>query len=344
MMSDREMEIMSNATNEALSRLRIAPEKKGQRRGGPKAMLVIVAVILLGIIVTFLATRQGDRDSIPAKRSPRAALSAGAAGAGTVATATESLPAAKPKPGEPVLTVSGYVIPRERIEISPKFQGTVKWIGVKKGDDVKKGDVMVLLEDDEYRARVMEGEGRLALATANLTNAEVNLKRQIELSRHDVDSARALDDAMRARDAAAAEVKTAQGQVALAQTYLDWCTIHAPINGTVLEKLVNPNELVTPQSFGGTRGPSTAFLAMADLTDLQVEIDLNEADTPKVRMQQRCRISPEAYPDKKYDGYVAEIAPEANRSKGTLQIKVQVDKPDKFLTPELTAKVDFLAD
>jgi RND family efflux transporter MFP subunit len=250
----------------------------------------------------------------------------------------------KPKRGEPVLTVSGYVIPRERIEISPKFQGTVKWIGVKKGDDVKKGDVMVLLVDDEYRAHVTEGEGHLALATANLTNAEVNLKRQIELSRHDVDSARALDDAVRARDAAAAEVKTAQGQLALAQTYLDWCTIYAPINGTVLEKLVNPNELVTPQSFGGTRGPSTAFLAMADLTDLQVEIDLNEADTPKVHMQQRCRISPEAYPDKKYDGYVAEIAPEANRSKGTLQIKVQVDKPDKFLTPELTAKVDFLAD
>ena len=337
------METMSDATNEALSRLRIAPEKKGRRRGGPKAMLVIVAVILLGTIVVFMATRRGDRGSVPAKRSQGASLSAGAAGAGTVA-ATESVPAAKPKSGEPVLTVSGYVIPRERIEISPKFQGTVKWIGVKKGDDVKKGDVMVLLLDDEYRARVMEGEGRLALATANLTNAEANLKRQIELARHDVDSARALDDATRARDAAAAEVKTAQGQLALAQTYLDWCTIHAPINGTVLEKLVNPNELVTPQSFGGTRGPSTAFLAMADLTDLQVEIDLNEADTPKVHMQQRCRISPEAYPDKKYDGYVAEIAPEANRSKGTLQIKVQVDKPDKFLTPELTAKVDFLAD
>ena len=243
-----------------------------------------------------------------------------------------------------MLTVSGYVIPRERIEISPKFQGTVKWIGVKKGDEVKKGDVIVLLEDDEYRARVMEIEGRLALAEANLTNAEVNLQRQLELARHEVDSARALDDAQRMRDASIAELKTARGQLALAQTYLDWCTIHAPIDGTILEKLVNPNELVVPQSFGGGRGPSTAFLAMADLSDLQVEIDLNEADTPKVHMKQHCRVSPEAYPDKKYDGYVAEIAPEANRSKGTLQVKVQVNKPDKFLTPELTAKVDFLAD
>jgi HlyD family secretion protein len=305
-------------------------------------MLAIVVVLLAGVAVVFLSTRKSDREPIATKRSAGSAASVG--GAESVAATVESGSAVKPKPGEPVLTVSGYVIPRERIEISPKFQGTVKWIGVKKGDEVKKGDVMVLLEDDEYRARVMESEGRLALADANLTNAEVNLKRQIELSRHDVDSARALDDATRARDAAVAEVKTAQGQLALAQTYLDWCTIHAPINGTILEKLVNPNELVTPQSFGGGRGPSTAFLAMADLTDLQVEIDLNEADTPKVCMKQRCHISPEAYPDKKYNGYVAEIAPEANRSKGTLQVKVQLENPDKFLTPELTAKVDFLSD
>jgi HlyD family secretion protein len=333
---------MNEATNETLSRLHIEPEQKGRRRGGPKVLLAIVVVLSVGVVVVLLSTRKSDREPVAAKQSATAAASVGVAE--SVAATVESGSAVKPKPGEPVLTVSGYVIPRERIEISPKFQGTVKWIGVKKGDEVKKGDVMVLLEDDEYRARVMESEGRLALADANLTNAEVNLKRQIELSRHDVDSARALDDATRARDAAVAEVKTAQGQLALAQTYLDWCTIHAPINGTILEKLVNPNELVTPQSFGGARGPSTAFLAMADLTDLQVEIDLNEADTPKVRMKQRCRISPEAYPDKKYNGYVAEIAPEANRSKGTLQVKVQLENPDKFLTPELTAKVDFLSD
>ena len=334
---------MSEATNEPLSRLHIGAEKKIRRRGGPKILLVIVGLCFLAAVAVFLAMRKGDRDSVVQKTSSGTTVAA--AGATTAATTgMASTPAAPAKAGEPVLTVSGYVIPRERVAISPKFMGTVKWIGVKKGDEVKKGDVIVLLEDDEYRARVMETEGRLALADANLTNAEVNLKRQIELSHHDVDSARALDDAQRVRDGGVAEVKMARGQLALAQTYLDWCTIHAPINGTILAKLVNPNELVVPQSFGGGNGPSTAFLAMADLTDLQVEIDLNEADTPKVHMKQRCHISPEAYPDKKYGGYVAEIAPEANRSKGTLQVKVQIENPDQFLTPELTAKVDFLAD
>jgi HlyD family secretion protein len=110
----------------------------------------------------------------------------------------------------------------------------------------------------------------------------------------------------------------------------------------VLEKLVDPNELVTPQSFGGTHGPSTALIAVADPKDLQVEIDLNEADLSKISLNQKCRVTPEAYLEKTYEGYVAEIAPEANRAKGTLQIKVQIVNPDKFLTPELSAKVEFL--
>ena len=63
----------------------------------------------------------------------------------------------------------------------------------------------------------MESEGRVALAEANLTNAEVNLRRQIELSHKDVDSASALDDAQRVRDGDVAEVKMAQGQLALAR-------------------------------------------------------------------------------------------------------------------------------
>ena len=121
-----------------------------------------------------------------------------------------------------------------------------------------------------------------------------------------------------------------------------YITFRSKANGVVLEKLVDPNELVTPQSFGGTRGPSTALIAMADPKDLQVEIDLNEADLSKISLNQKCRVSPEAYPDKIYEGYVAEVAPEANRAKGTLQIKVQVRNPDKYLTPELSAKVEFL--
>ena len=316
----------------ALSRLPIAPEKKSRRKAGPLMLFVLVVLVIAVIGGVFVFTTNEQGRFLFAKTSESAAGQAA------------GQPPAPPKPGDVVLTVSGYVIPRERIELSPRFQATVTWIGVHKGDRVKKGDVIVRLDDAEYRAKVLESEGNLVRAQADLANAEANLKRQYALSSKNIDSERALDDARRARDMALAQITVAQGQLAYARTYQEWCTIRAPINGTVLEKLVEADELVTPMTFGGTRGPSTALLSMADLTDLQVEIDLNEADLAKIHPKQRCRISPEAYPDKRYNGYVAEIAPEANRQKGTLQIKVQVEQPDSFMTPELSAKVDFLRD
>ncbi len=320
--------------NDTLSKLSIPAGKKSARKAGPTVVMVGVALVFLVGGILFFSTRSSERKPEPAPAGSAAALAAAATNA----------VAAPVKSGDVVLTVSGYVIPRERIEISPRFQGTVKWIGVKKGDDVKQGDVLVPLEDEEYQARVKESSGRLAVAEANLGNARLNATRQGDLFAKKVANEQERDEAQRALRAAEAEWMAAQGALELAQTYLNWCTIRAPITGTILEKLVNPNELVTPQSYGSGSGPSTAFLAMADLTDLQVEIDLNEADTPKVKLGQKCRVSPEAYPDKAYTGRVAEIAPEANRAKGTLQIKVQVEQPDQFLTPELTAKVDFLAD
>ena len=179
-------------------------------------------------------------------------------------------------------------------------------------------------------------------AKAGVEKAQLDFARTSELAKTSIESAKARDDARLQLEAAKAELKIAEGTHALNQTYLDWTVIRSPINGVVLEKLVNPDELVMPQSFGGPRGPSTALIAVADPKDLQVEIDVNESDLSKISLNQKCRVSPEAFPDKSYDGYVVEIAPEANRSKGTLQIKVQVRTPDRYLTPELSAKVEFL--
>lgn len=246
------------------------------------------------------------------------------------------------KNGDVVLTVSGYIIARERIELSPRFLGLVKWIGVKKGDYVTNGQVIVLLDDSEYVKKLKEAEARLESAKVSLQKAQIDYDRTIRLVKAGAEVQKLEDDARLQLLAAKAAVNEVEKQIDLIKTYIDWTVIRSPINGVVLERLVDANELVTPQSFGGSRGPSTAIVALADLNDLQIEIDLNESDLSKVYLNQKCRISPEAYLDRVYDGYVAEIAPEANRQKGTLQVKVQVLKPDKYLIPELSAKVDFL--
>ena len=76
-----------------------------------------------------------------------------------------------------MLTVSGYIINRERIELSPRYLGVVKWIGVKKGDAVTNGQIVVLLDDIEYKARLIEAEGKLASAKAIVTRAALDYDR-----------------------------------------------------------------------------------------------------------------------------------------------------------------------
>ncbi|HEX9048450.1 MAG TPA: efflux RND transporter periplasmic adaptor subunit [Verrucomicrobiae bacterium] len=329
---------------EKLKALQIAPQEKSRPQGAVWSIVVVVLVVLAGAIAFIKPWARDKREiaevSAAAANSSSTNVTAAAAPATTSASGTASAPAANSS--DSVLTVSGYIINRERIEISPRFLGVVKWIGVKKGDAVTNGQVVVQLDDAEYRARLHEAEGQLASAKAAVERDELAYQRITNLIQNAVESKQAEDNARLALAADRAAVQSAQGIYELAKTYVDWCVIRSPINGVVLEKLVNPDELVMPQSFGGGRGPSTALLAVADPQDLQVEIDINEADLSKISMHQKCRVSPEAYSDKVYSGHVAEIAPEADRAKGTLQIKVQIVAPDKYLTPQLSAKVDFL--
>ena len=323
-----------------LKSLQIDPGQKQRPTGIIWTIVIVVLVVTLGAI--YMARPKAGTETRMVKSGAKTTTTSTAAAAVPTNSAPTESAAATTAAKDSVLTVSGYIINRERIEISPRFMGLVTWIGVKKGDSVTNGQVVVLLDDVEYKARLLQAEGAVANAKAALHKAELDQERVNQLAKTDIASKESQDNARIGLDSARAMLKEVEGARDVVQAYVDWCTIRSPINGVVLEKLVDPNELVTPQSFGGTRGPSTALIAVADPKDLQVEIDMNEADLSKVSLNQKCRVSPEAYLDKVYEGYVAEIAPEANRAKGTLQIKVQIRNPDKFLTPELSAKVEFL--
>ncbi len=355
-----------------LENLRIASNRK--RRSSSTMWLIIFGVLVATGVAAYLALpRPNDGERAGAKSgrettvakadqelAARAKKLAAERGHPNVAnSSTSPIPAPDTRPNSsrpdsadpaasrettgPLLTVSGYIIAHERIELSPRFLGVVRWIGVKKGDSVTNGQVVVRLDDTEYQARLGENDAQAVIAKVAIDRALADLKRADELVTSRVEMQKMLDDARLAKANAEAQLKQVSANRILLETYLDWCTIRSPVNGVVLDKLVDPNELVTPQTFGSGRGPSTSLIAVADLTDLQVEVDVNEVDLSKVRLGQRCTVSPEAYPEKKYGGEVAEIAPEANRAKGTLQVKIQIRGPDHFLTPELSAKVQFFA-
>ncbi len=294
-----------------------------------------------------------------------------------------------------VLSATGYIVAAHKIEVASKVNGRVAWIGVDKGDKVKAGQVLVRLEDDEYRAQVQQQQGQLANLEAKLAEDEHGSRpEEIQKARADVDQAKAdladtkvtldrtrqlvkegvlapqsLDDAQAKFDGDLAKVaglqrtldlavlgprkeevdqirgqiEEARGALAYAQNQLDNTVIKAPVTGTILDRNVEKGEFITT-GFVGDKGAKGYIVTMADLNDLQVELDISQSDFPKLGPHQKGFVTTDAYPDKKYNGTIEQVSPEADRAKATVQVKVQVLNPDDFLRPDMNATVAFYND
>ncbi|HUB78802.1 MAG TPA: efflux RND transporter periplasmic adaptor subunit [Bryobacteraceae bacterium] len=216
---------------------------------------------------------------------------------------------------------------------------------------------------------IAQALANLNSAKAELENARASLDRARNTARESLGSQQALDDAQGRYDSAIhkvnslqesyelvklgprqeeidalrGQVEQAKGAVAYAETNLENTIIRAPVSGTILERAVEKGEFVTT-SFVGDKGAKGYVVSMADLNDLEVELDISQNDFAKLRSGQHGIISTDAFPDLKYAGFIKEISPEANRQKATVQIKVKVEKPDEHLRPEMNASVAFLAD
>lgn len=146
------------------------------------------------------------------------------------------------------------------------------------------------------------------------------------------------------KKAAEAQVRQAEAELRRAKWRLDNCIIVAPISGTVLKKNAELGNLVNPVAFNG----SFSLCDMADLAKLEVELSIQEREISKVKKGQRCRVQPEAYMDRYYDGVVSRLMPIADRAKGAVpvrvRLKVPADEEGQYLRPEMGAIVKFYAD
>jgi multidrug resistance efflux pump len=142
---------------------------------------------------------------------------------------------------------------------------------------------------------------------------------------------------------AEAEANSARADLVKAEWRLDNCTIVAPITGTILRKNVEEGNIVNPVAFNG----SYSVCDMADLSDLEVDMSIQERDISRVFRGQRCTVRSEAYPDRPYNGYVSRLMPIADRAKGAVSVRVKVRIPAEeegvYLKPEMGAVVTFYA-
>ena len=143
--------------------------------------------------------------------------------------------------------------------------------------------------------------------------------------------------------AAEAEDRASEAELAKAKWRLDNCTIRAPISGVILRKNAEEGNIVNPIAFNG----SYSLCEMADLSDLEVELNIPEREVSKVSPGQKCKVrAAEAFPDRVYDGIVARLMPIADRAKGAIPVRVKVSIPREeegvYLKPEMGAIVTFL--
>jgi RND family efflux transporter MFP subunit len=325
-----------------LSGLRIdrdAPRRQDEGDRRRKRILAGVGVVVLLVAIAVAASAL--RPKTVEVRVAAAEALGGAPGAG----ASE------------VLTANGYVVARQHASVSTEVSGRLAELYVAEGSRVKKGQVLGVLRNDEQRASVESAKAALGSARAAFSEAEASAyeaelarKRSQELvsrglvSQSDYDAAEARSKVAAARvESASASVANARARLSSAQVEYARTFIRAPFSGAVLRKEAEVGEIVSPipSSGGLTRG---AIVTMADLSSLEVDVDVNEGYVSRAHEGMRAEIALDAYPSEPYPGRVRQIVPTADRQKATVLVKVAFDSLDTRVLPEMGAKVTFLAD
>jgi HlyD family secretion protein len=370
-----------DAKHEDLQSLRIDRTARSTSNGKPPAWAR--RYIVIGIAVVVLLSLSALAYRLLARDAPEVEVVRAAAETSDV--------------GGTVLSATGYIVAHHTINVNSKVTGRLAWIGVEKGDKVKEGQVLVRLEDEEFRAaygqargavdnarayldelehgsrpeEIQQAQHNLDEARATLVNDRLTLDRTRELSSAGVVARQALDDATAKFDSDQQRVNSldkafqlmrigprqeeiarargalaqAQGQLDYAKSQLDATVIRAPVTGTILDRTAEKGELITAQfASAAAGGPQGSVVSLADLNDIQVELDIAQSDFARLGPKQKGIVTVDAYADRKYNGEIAQISPEANRQKATVQVKVQVLNPDEYLRPEMNATVKFLAD
>lgn len=200
----------------------------------------------------------------------------------------------------------------------------------------------------DYAKTVLERNTSLAKKGSVSPNELEKSQSDYDAARHRVERLERALDIVRGPRAerikvAEAEVGSAKADLIKAEWRLDNCTIVAPITGTLLRKNVEEGNIVNPVAFNG----SYSVCDMADLSNLEVDLSIQERDIARVFKDQKCIVRAEAYPERPYRGHVSRLMPIADRAKGSVSVRVKIRIPAEeegvYLKPEMGAIVTFYA-
>ena len=251
------------------------------------------------------------------------------------------------------ITATGTVNAVTTVLVGTQVSGTIKNIYVDFNSPVKKGQLIAQIDPAIFDAQVAQARANLLSAKANVEKAVVavadakrTMNRQKELfaknlvARSDVDAAEtAYDTANTQVSAAKAQSSQTEAALKIAETNLRYTRIISPVNGTVVSRNVD-----TGQTVAASFQTPTLFNIAQDLTKMQIDSSVAEADIGKIQVGQPVEFTVDAYPDSPFKGSVSEIrnAPITVQNVVTYDVVVKVDNPELKLKPGMTANVSII--
>ncbi len=236
---------------------------------------------------------------------------------------------------------TGKVVPRERVELKSKVAGQVTEVKVDEGSHVEKGQLVLVLDPLDTQRAVAQAESGVGKAKVDVELAVLvgeQRRRGVEASVTSILDWETAKADLHGKEAA---LRGAQATLAAAQDQLHYTRIYAPIAGTVIQRGVQPGEVVVPgvqSTFDGK-----ALLVVADLAVLIVKIDLNQIDVARVRLGQTATVTLDALPGQTYRAKVTKIAPGSVRPLGkdvdVFPVEATLEVADALIKPGMTADV-----
>ena len=266
-----------------------------------------------------------------------------------------------------LVTATGKVQPEVEVKITPEVFGEITALPFREGAPVKKGDVIVTIKPDFYQAQVDQQVAAVAAARSFSVNSEVQLvKAEADYKKYQdlydrklvsdfdyVTYKTAYDAAKANRASALAQVDEAEGLLKQAKDSLSKTSIYSPMDGTVSSRSSEVGERVQSSSeFAGTE-----IMRVADLSAMEVRVNVNENDIVNVKVGDPVKVSIDAYPDRKFNGVVRELAATAANAGGTgsgtsaasgtvsdevtnFIVKIRVTDKDVALRPGMSGTAD----
>ncbi|HSR52144.1 MAG TPA: efflux RND transporter periplasmic adaptor subunit [Acidobacteriota bacterium] len=216
--------------------------------------------------------------------------------------------------------------------LSFKVAGTLRELNVQVGDFIRQGHVIAKLDPRDYRLRVEQAEAGLAQSRAELENAQANLRRIRGLYENNNASEADLDAAFTQVRVIEATIDSIEKQLDLARLQVEYCTLEAPVSGSVREIPVEINENVNV-------GQPVAVVTEANLPE--VEVGIPEVLIGQVRRGSRVTVGFDAVPGESFSGHVTEVGVAASSTLNTFPVTVRLDRNDSRILPGMAAEVSF---